>query len=188
MMRLALTASSAAPSGAPTVHFNSREREIDNTSPMAASTRGDGEQQEQDVSGGSDHCTNDYTKVPGMLDNSFRALGGDFQLRPTIITPAASGWIKKSQKTLLAEPVSSSVDSDKQTEERKQAFELLDALTKSGGICVDDCSLHVIIASTHCFDQSLLDTVIKGNENPIERLEQSLLVMAAVIHDRFNVV
>ena len=55
------------------------------------------------------------------------------------------------------------MDSDKQVEERQQAFELLDALTKSGSIRIDDCSLHVVMASTHCFDQSLLDTVMSSS-------------------------
>ena len=137
---------------------------------------------------GDEHCTNDYIKVPGMLDKSFKTLGSDLQLRPTIISPATGVWIKKSQRALSSDPVASSVDSDKQVEERKQAFELLDALTKSGSIRIDDCSLHVVMASTHCFDQSLLDTVIQCGENPIERLEQSLLVMASVIHDKFNFV
>ena len=45
---------------------------------------------------GDKHCTNDYTKVPGMLDSSFKALGSDLQLRPTIISPAAGVWTKKS--------------------------------------------------------------------------------------------
>ncbi len=37
---------------------------------------------------------------------------------------------------------------------------MLDALTKSGALSVDFASLHVVIAATHCFDKSIIDTVI----------------------------
>merc|ERR1711937_211832 len=41
---------------------------------------------------------------------------------------------------------------------------------------------HVVIAATHCFDQDLMDTVVKCNLNPIEKVERSLLIMANTIH------
>ena len=41
----------------------------------------------------------------------------------------------------------------------------------------------MVIAATHCFDQSLLDTLVQRNVNPIERVERSTLVTAATLHD-----
>jgi hypothetical protein len=39
-----------------------------------------------------------------------------------------------------------------------------------------------VIAATHCFDKSLVDTVIEGNVNPIAKVERSMLIVASVIH------
>jgi hypothetical protein len=44
--------------------------------------------------------------------------------------------------------------------------------------------VHVVLTSAHHFDQSLLETVIQKNENPLVRLEESLLVMGSVIQER----
>ena len=43
----------------------------------------------------------------------------------------------------------------------------------------DHSCLHIVVAATHCFDKSLLDTVIQGNCNPIERVERSALIVAS---------
>ena len=43
-------------------------------------------------------------------------------------------------------------------------------------------ALHVVMGATHAFDESLLDTVVCGNVNPIERVERSLLIMATTLH------
>ena len=42
----------------------------------------------------------------------------------------------------------------------------------------------VVVAATHCFDKTLLDTVIQGNVNPIEKVERSLMIVATTIHGR----
>eukprot|EP01034_Spumella_vulgaris_P030470 gene30470-37690_t len=68
------------------------------------------------------------------------------------------------------------------TTEKTAAFDLLDALSRSGALCIEDASLHVVIAATHSFDQSLMDTVVEGNVNPIERVERSTLIMASTLH------
>src|SRR5947208_1622106 len=43
-------------------------------------------------------------------------------------------------------------------------------------------SLHVVIASTHCFDKTLMNTLIQDNVNPIEKVERSSLIVASTIH------
>jgi hypothetical protein len=126
-----------------------------------------------------------YTKIPQKLDGKFEALDKEGSVRPSIITPS-SVWKKKARKSLLAPETSSSssVGTDEQRREKSAAFDLLDALSRSGGLSIDDASLHVIMAATHCFDRSLMDTVVQGNVNPIERVERSMMIMAGVVHDR----
>jgi hypothetical protein len=102
-------------------------------------------------------------------------------IRPTIINPGKV-WTKSSRKSLLASPTTDRLSSDAQAKERSAAFDLLDALTKSGGIPVDHASLHVVIAATHCFDRSLMDTVVQRNVNPIEKVELVSMLMATTIH------
>jgi len=76
-----------------------------------------------------------------------------------------------------------SLGPDEQGKERNKAFDLLDALTKSGALSVDMASLHVVIAATHCFDKTLMNTLIQDNINPIEKVERSALIVASTIHD-----
>jgi len=78
--------------------------------------------------------------------------------------------------------VTSGLGTEEQGKERNKAFDLLDALTKSGQLVLEHASLHVVIAATHCFDKTLINTVIQDNVNPIEKVERSSLIMASTIH------
>lgn len=125
----------------------------------------------------------DYTKIPAVLDARFEEYGKGNVIRPTIVH-LSNVWSKKSQKSLLSKMEDSTIDEDIQRSEKTKAFDLLDALTKSGALTVDHASLHVVMAATHCFDKTLMDTVIQDNVNPIEKVEKSILIMAATVHDR----
>jgi hypothetical protein len=125
----------------------------------------------------------DYTRIPAELDRRFDALDEDSALRPTIINPGEL-WTRSAQKGLLASPVTATLAEKEQKDEKNRAFDLLDALTKSGALTIEDASLHVVIAATHCFDRTLTDTVIQGNVNPIEKVERSLMIVATTIHRR----
>ncbi len=125
----------------------------------------------------------DYTRIPADLDRKFDELDEDGALRPTILG-VGDVWTRKSQKSLLAEPAQQTLAADAQKTERSRAFDLLDALTKSGAIPLEHASLHVVIAATHCFDDTLLNTVIRRNVNPIERVERSSVIVATTIHNR----
>ena len=61
---------------------------------------------------------------------------------------------------------------------------MLDALSRSGALPIECASLHVIVAATHRFDRTLMETVIRDNINPIEKLERSSLVVASTVHGR----
>ncbi len=125
----------------------------------------------------------DYTRIPAALDRKFDELDEDGALRPTIVG-VDDVWTRRSQKSLLAEPAEEVLGPDEQKTERSRAFDLLDALTKSGAIPLEHASLHVVIAATHCFDDTLLDTVIRRNVNPVERVERSSVIVATTIHNR----
>ncbi len=116
----------------------------------------------------------DYTK--------YTRYNPDSSLCPTIINPGAT-WTKRSQAGLLSASQTTSLSADLQATEKSAAFDLLDALTRSGALPIEHASLHVIIAATHCFDQSVMDTVVQKNVNPIERVERSTLIMATIIHN-----
>ena len=51
-------------------------------------------------------------------------------------------------------------------------------------LSVDSAELHVVIASTHCFDKGLMMTVIQDNVNPIEKVERSSLIIASTIQQK----
>lgn len=123
----------------------------------------------------------DYTRIPAELDAKFERLDDDGALRPTIIN-TGDLWTRVAQRGLLSDPETEHLFDDEQETEKRRAFDLLDALTKSGALAVDHASLHVVLAATHCFDKTLVDTVVKGNVNPIEKVERSLVIAATTVH------
>eukprot|EP01108_Squamamoeba_japonica_P001163 TRINITY_DN1469_c0_g1_i14.p1 TRINITY_DN1469_c0_g1~~TRINITY_DN1469_c0_g1_i14.p1 ORF type:complete len:141 (+),score=57.20 TRINITY_DN1469_c0_g1_i14:617-1039(+) len=102
-------------------------------------------------------------------------------VRPTTIKPSAV-WRKKFQKALLAQPSEKSLGKDDLRSEKNKAFDLLDALSKSGALAFENVQLHIVILHTHCFDKSLLHTVTRDNVNPIEKVERTQLIIASVVH------
>lgn len=133
-------------------------------------------------SGGVYACEpwSDYTQVPTEMNEQFEALDKDGLLRPTIINPG-DVWTKKAQKALLGSTQTSMLTGEEQASEKQKAFDLLDALTRSGALNVQHASLHVVLAATHCFDKSILDTAIQDNVSPIEKVEHSTLIMASTL-------
>jgi len=123
----------------------------------------------------------DYTKIPAQLDKKFLELDEDSALRPTIIK-TGDYWSRSSKKSLLAEPSTATLSTEQQGKERSKAFDLLDALTKSGALSIEMAALHVVIAATHCFDKTLMNTLVQDNVNPIEKVERSSLIVASTIH------
>jgi len=122
----------------------------------------------------------DYTILPTELEKKLEAFEAN-SLRPTIINPGDE-WTKSFHKSILAPQETKSIYPSDLKIERDGAFDLLDALTKSGVLAIDHASLHVVIASTHCFAKSIVDTIVQDNVNPIEKVENSALVVASTIH------
>lgn len=125
----------------------------------------------------------DFTKFPATLDKRFLELDSDNALRPTKIK-VLEGWVKESRAGLLAQPSSAVMGEDHKISAKNKAYDLLDAISRSGTLPIEDCaSLHVMVAVTHVFERSVMDTVIKDNVNPIEKVERSSLIIAEVVHN-----
>jgi len=76
------------------------------------------------------------------------------------------------------------ITSTEQLDAKNKAFDLLDGLTKSGALPFLSASLHIILAATHSFDKSIMDTLVQDNVNPIEKVERSTLIVATTIHGK----
>jgi len=124
----------------------------------------------------------DFTLIPKMLDGKVEKLDSDDALKSTILK-AGQVWSRTRQENLLTPPVSASIDSEGQRKEKDKAFDLLDALSRSGTLSIDCAELHVIVALTHCFENDVMGTVIQDNINPISKAERSALIVGSTIHD-----
>ena len=122
----------------------------------------------------------DFASYPTRLDAAYERFDLDSALRPTIIQPD-SNWTKRAQKALLEPPITTKLTSSDLDKEKNAVFDLLDAITCSGALGIAHASFHVVIAATHGFDASIMDTVIKKNVNPIERVERSVLIMSRCV-------
>lgn len=125
----------------------------------------------------------DFTLFPTVLNKRMEELDEDDAVRPTILHPSDS-WTMRVHASLLTKPEDKTLGENEQRSEKNKAFDLLDALSRSGSLPVDYASLHVLVASTHCFVQSLMDTLVKGNANPIDKFERSTLIVATTIHEQ----
>lgn len=123
---------------------------------------------------------NDYTLLPTALDQKFEELDEDSALHATVIHTGDT-WTRSAQKGLLTAAVTSRLGKNEQKDEKSKAFDLLDALTKSGALELEEAALHVVIASTHSFDRTLLETVVQDNVNPVEKVERSLMIVGSTI-------
>lgn len=120
-------------------------------------------------------------QIPAELDRRLEQEDGANAVRPTIIK-AGETWTKQSEPSLLASaPQTRELGAEQLRQERHRAFELLDALTRSGALVVHEASLHVLVAATHTFDASLVDTVVQHNLNPLAQVERSSLIMASSV-------
>merc|ERR1712159_75064 len=115
------------------------------------------------------------------MDTRIEQLDADSALRPTVID-VKGVWSKRSRKGLLGDLIDSRLHPSQQKDEKAKAFGLLDALTRAGGLALDDAALHVIVAATHQFDKSIMQTLVMDNVNPIERVERSTLILGSSVH------
>ncbi len=122
----------------------------------------------------------DFTLLPQILDEAVDRCAQSSALRST--TVKTGNWSRRRQENLLTNPKQTQLSPEDTKREKNKAFDLLDALSRSGSFPIAYSDLHVIVAVTHCFDKDVMSTVICDNVNPIEKLECSTLILASAVH------
>jgi len=125
----------------------------------------------------------DWTKLPRQLDANFEILDVDAAVRPTKVS-CGPEWTKRAQAGLVGPMRSLCLRPEEQRLERNRAYDLLDALSRSGSLPLETASLHLVVAATHCFAHSVIETVIEESINPIEKFERTSVIVATAIHRR----
>jgi hypothetical protein len=125
----------------------------------------------------------DITSLPRLLDARYETadVAKAAHLRPTIIS-ASTNWTKTSQAGLLSKPQTTTMSLDETKTAKRSAFDLLDCLSRSGALPMKHAELHVVIAATHCFDRTLLNTVVQRNVNPIAAMEKATMLLANTLY------
>ena len=122
----------------------------------------------------------DFTTIPKQLDSMFEMHDKDSAIRATILE-AGRPWKRRRQENLLSKAKTSILRQDDCKSEMNKAFDLLDALSRSGTLPIAFAELHVIVAVTHCFENDVMGTIVQDNINPIEKVEKSILMVASII-------
>uniref|UniRef100_A0A6B2KY13 TerB-C domain-containing protein n=1 Tax=Arcella intermedia TaxID=1963864 RepID=A0A6B2KY13_9EUKA len=122
----------------------------------------------------------DYTKIPTSLDDKYGKYDEDNALHATTIT-ASTPWSMSFQANILSPRQTKSLEVADLETAKNAAFDLLDALTCSGAILVEDADFHVLLGVAHQFEKSLMGTLVQDNINPIEKLERSVLLTATTV-------
>ena len=132
---------------------------------------------------GEHHHVMDFTMIPKLLDRTIEVHDKDGALRLTTVETSKDGWTRNRQKNLLTKSEKHILTTTDIASEKSKAFDLLDALSRSGSLAISFSELHVVICATHSFEKNVMETVIEDNINPIEKLEMSTLLMASTILD-----
>jgi hypothetical protein len=104
---------------------------------------------------GEAEVTNDFTSIPKILDQKLEVLDKDNALHSTVIK-AGDMWTRKRQQNLLVSPETCTLTSSELGSEKTKAFDLLDAISRSGTLPIDCSELHVVIAVSHCFENTVM--------------------------------
>jgi hypothetical protein len=128
----------------------------------------------------------DWTEIPGTLEQKYELIPGlDEAVRPVIIKAGDQWNLSRRRAPDLLSPVTSTLlSADDQRLEQQRAFDLLDALTRSGGLAVSEAEVHILVGCSHTFEKSVVETVVQDNINAIEQIERSLLIMASATFEQ----
>ncbi|KAJ3167544.1 hypothetical protein HDU87_001493 [Geranomyces variabilis] len=121
----------------------------------------------------------DFVVLPKALTNALGTMP-HAAVRPAILC-IQDRWTRSRAKSILHPPTTTTLDISAQRAERDAAFHLLDALSRSGELTLENVHLHVICAATHAFDRTLVDTVIRGNVDPLSVIRETNLVIAGAV-------
>ena len=129
-----------------------------------------------------DRTSVDFTLVPKKIDAAVEKSRDPTSLRSTVVK-TSDNWVRNRQENILTSSKQHKLNPDEIKNEKNKAFDLLDALSRSGSLPIKYSELHVMVAVTHCFEKDVIDTVIQDNVDPIEKIEMSTLLFASAIHN-----
>ena len=86
---------------------------------------------------------------------------------------ALSGELDRKLEQLQSEVCLNSISKEGEKLLDAQSMDLLDILSRSGTVDLEYTTLHIIQGATHCWDNSIMDTILQQNENPIAPAESS---------------
>lgn len=130
-----------------------------------------------------DGASIDWTKLPFMIEKALDKFEGGAALHQNIINIGQT-WQRQRQATLFSDMKEESLNLDDQDDEYDKVLDLLDALSKSGVLPIEHASLHVIVGVVHCFDRSVMDTVVIENVNPLEKIESATKLLASAVYQQ----
>ena len=142
---------SEEPIGGPSVSQSAVPSETHSKSSSTSEISSDDTTAYNSISGGSD----EITMIPKLLDSKLEKYDSDGALRSTIIK-VGNDWFRKRQENLLTPSRTKRLDEETIDEEKKNALDLLDAISRSGSLSLATSELHVIIGVTHSLDESAI--------------------------------
>jgi hypothetical protein len=123
--------------------------------------------------------------IPRKLNEKLKSLQNNTPLQPTAVK-TGDVWMQKKSlnaRAAAAGGPAKDIGSTDQEVNTKKAMNLLDALSRSGSLPIQFAQVHAIVGVTHCFQNTLMDTLVLDNVDPIKKLTESTLLLASVIHD-----
>ena len=132
-------------------------------------------QEEQQEEQQQEEEQEDFTLLPKVLDKMYETHDKEGAVR-AITIKIGETWTHTSSPSLLSSPTKKSLSQEDQKKEKNQAFDLLDVLSRSGELPLSHTSFHVLLASSHSLPQTLEQTLLKKNINPIDRVEKAVVV------------
>ena len=110
----------------------------------------------------------DPTRLPRALEQQVDQLtapgideaAAGLAVRPTLIKPLDSATKRRLESLVSQRLETLRLGQAELRAERNNAFDLLYALSRSGALPLEHASLHVLVAATHCFDRSVMATIV----------------------------
>lgn len=124
-------------------------------------------------------CNSEITEVARKLNAKLKALKSKHLQLTAIET--GEDWVQRN--LLSPKSLTKVIERSEQEANTRKALDLLDALSRSGSLPLKFVDLHAIIGVTHCFSQSMIDTLVLDNVDPVKEFSDSTLLLSSVIHD-----
>eukprot|EP01060_Flectonema_neradi_P001170 TRINITY_DN1069_c1_g1_i6.p1 TRINITY_DN1069_c1_g1~~TRINITY_DN1069_c1_g1_i6.p1 ORF type:complete len:944 (+),score=222.58 TRINITY_DN1069_c1_g1_i6:428-3259(+) len=126
----------------------------------------------------------DFSKIPSILEQKFSSTTETAAALRPVTLKTGDCWSKLAFSSILdSRGEVASLSGLSLKSEKEAAFNLLDALTKSGTVAVKEVSVSILFGFSHSWAESILKTVAKRNRNPLEIAANTALELARTLHD-----